>query len=179
MANESKNKLTRPLERNFSLTRFTVFKAALVTIMKLIFLLLLFSRLAVAEDDKEFPETVWSESEKALSCSPKTIIMGESVEVKPGGHHGKELAVYRHEDDTWLFMVVGFPPEEMNSLMTPEAFKVAKSFTITKDTTGFSWGSGGGNERIFSRPGKYTFYVSEILESEIGGYKCDILVKGH
>jgi hypothetical protein len=111
-----------------------------------------------------------------ISCSPLTIRSGEPVTVKLGANHGKELAIKRIEGNVSLFMVMGTPPDEMKSLMTPNEFKDLQEFQITKDTTGFRWEVNGYNEYVFSISGYYEIYVSEILESEVGGYKCDIRV---
>ncbi|WP_226705018.1 hypothetical protein [Microbulbifer elongatus] len=144
-----------------------------------LFIALAFSFQVSATEDPEILETVWHKSESELSCSSTELNPSETLQVKLGGHHGSELAVYRHDDNLWLFMVVGSPPTGMVSLMSPQEFEGAKSFVISPKTTGYRWDSVGANEVIFSKPGKYTLYVSENLESELGGYKCDLVVKNH
>ena len=67
----------------------------------------------------------------------------------------------------------------MISLMSPLEFEDVNAIEITPVTTGFRWDSEGGNETIFSKPGKYTLYVSTNLESEDGGYRCELVVKNH
>ncbi len=114
-----------------------------------------------------------------VSCVPRELNLGESLQVKFGEHHGKELAVYRHEENLWLFLVVGTQPSEMISLMSPLEFEGVNAIEITPVTTGYRWDSKGGNEAIFSTPGKYTLYVSSNLESEEGGYKCELIVENH
>ena len=146
---------------------------------RVLFLAFAFSFQVSATEEPEVPETIWYESKAAVSCTPKELNPSETLRVKLVGHHGSELAVYRYDENLWLFMVVGSPPTSMVSLMSPQELEVAKSFEITPKTTGYRWDSMGGNEVIFSRPGKYTLHVSEALESELGGYKCELVVKNH
>ena len=54
-------------------------------------------------EESEAPETIWIESDKMVSCVPRELNLGESLQVKLGEHHSKELAVYRHEENLWLF----------------------------------------------------------------------------
>jgi hypothetical protein len=37
---------------------------------------------------------------------------------------------------------------------------------------------GGDNSRVFTKPGRYTVYSSENLESEEPGYRCEIRYTG-
>jgi hypothetical protein len=124
-------------------------------------------------------EEVWLEDPNVLSCSPNVLTIGKKLEIKLGPNHGKELAATRHSENLPFFLVVQSPPIEMVSLMSREEFEEAKKVTITSQTIGFRWDVKGGNEAVFSQPGLYTLYVSEVLESEIGGYKCSITVKNH
>jgi hypothetical protein len=84
---------------------------------------------------------------------------GEILNISLGPNHGKELAIRRHSDDVWYFLVVGSPPADMVSLMTPSEFSIAKSIKIGPKTTGYKWTCEGGNEISFSEPGMYTIYV--------------------
>lgn len=138
----------------------------------------LMSMQGIAEESKA-PETTWLESDKMVSCIPSELNLGESLQVKFGEQHGKELAVYRHEDNLWFFLVVGSPPSEMISLMSALEFEGVNAIEITPVTTGYRWDSKGGNEAIFSKSGKYTLYVGANLESEDGGYKCELTVNSH
>ena len=67
----------------------------------------------------------------------------------------------------------------MNSLMSPSELKSTKVLSLNSETTGFRWEYNGYNEKIFTVSGKYTLYNSDTLESEVGGYKCDIVVTGN
>ena len=130
-------------------------------------------------EESEAPEAIWIESDDMLSCTPRMLSRGDVLRVNLSGHHGKELALYRHDENLWLFLVVGAPPSTMKSLMSSEQFESAKEIEIAPTTTGYRWDNKGGNKTIFSKPGKYTLYVSENLESEEGGYKCELFVKNH
>ncbi|WP_299947856.1 hypothetical protein [uncultured Microbulbifer sp.] len=131
--------------------------------------------LTVSADEPEVPETIWIQSDKVVSCHPSEFKPSDTLQVKLGKWHGKELAVYRHDENLWLFMVVSSPPLGMISLMTPKEFESAKSFEITPSTRGYRRD----NEEVFSKSGNYTLYVSQNLESEDGGYKCELIVKNH
>ena len=117
---------------------------------------------------------LWVEDESIVSCEPRVLRKGETLTIKLGIGHGKELAILRESDKRWYFLVVKEPPKEMKSLMTPDEFKKTKTVTINTETVGFPWEVNPKNEVIFEQPGKYIIFVSEILESEVGGYKCPI-----
>jgi len=134
---------------------------------------------AFSEEAEDIPETIWLADEAALKCSPKIVNIGGEVVLTLGPNHGNELAIYRESEELWLFLVVGSPPEGMSSLMPPKEFASVSTVAIGATTTGFRWDVVGGNEVVFKKPGKYTVYVSENLESEYGGYKCELLVKNH
>jgi hypothetical protein len=144
-----------------------------------LFLLLLIPFVSVASQETEAPETVWVESPKHFNCAPSEITIKGSVSISLGENSFEELAIFRESDSTWLFLVVGSAPNEMNSLMSPSELKSTNVVSLNPETTGFRWETNGYNEKIFTAPGKYTVYNSDILESEVGGYKCDIVVIGN
>jgi len=144
----------------------------------LFFIFVFISSHGIAEES-EAPEAIWIESDEMVSCTPCMLSRGDVLRVNLSGHHGKELALYRHDENLWLFLVVGSPQATMKSLMFSQQFARAKAIEIASTTTGYRWDNKGGNETIFSKPGKYTLYVSENLESEEGGYKCELFVKNH
>jgi hypothetical protein len=131
---------------------------------------------SIAFSSSDDLETPWTESSSMLDCSPDTLAIGETLTITLGKNHGKELAVLKHNDNTWHFMVVGLPPGDMKSLMSPAQFKEIKAIKITPETTAYEWSKDGKNKILFSAPGMYSFYVSEILESEVGGYVCHVQV---
>jgi hypothetical protein len=121
-------------------------------------------------------ETPWTELKAMLDCSPDTLALGETLTITLGINHGKELAVSKHNDNSWHFMVVGLPPDDMKSFMSPAEYKEAKTIKISTETTAYEWKHDGKNEINISAPGRYSFYVSDILESEVGGYVCHVQV---
>ncbi len=144
-----------------------------------IFFLLLISFPSAASEESEAPETIWVESSKNFECAPREVSLKGNVTIYLGENTFKELAVFREPDSTWLFLVVRSAPKEMNSLMSPAELKSTKELILTSDTTGFRWEARGYNEKIFTIPGKYTVYNSDTLESDVGGYKCEIVISGN
>lgn len=141
---------------------------------KYLFLLVSFTCLAI--QGNESPETVWAYSPKHFDCSPNEISVNGSVSIMFGENSFKELAIYREPDSTWLFLVVDSAPKEMKSLMSTSQLKATSLVSLTPETKGFRWEANGFNEILFTVPGKYTLYNSDNLESEMGGYKCDIVI---
>ena len=144
-----------------------------------ILILLLSPFASLGSQESEAPETVWVESPKHFNCNPSEISFKDSISISLGESSFDELAIFRESDKTWLFLVVGGAPEEMNSLMSPSELKSTKVLSLNSETTGFRWEYNGYNEKIFTVSGKYTVYNSDTLESEVGGYKCDIVVTGN
>ena len=131
---------------------------------------------SIAFSSSDDLETPWTELSSMLDCNPDTLAIGETLTITLGNNHGKELAVLKHNDNTWHFMVVGIPPDDMKSFMSPVQFKEIRAFKITPETTAYEWTKEGKNKIIISAPGMYSFYVSETLESELGGYVCHVQV---
>lgn len=124
--------------------------------------------------EAETMEEIWFIDDNVVSCEPKILREGQTLVISLGENHGKELAIIRDSDKRAYFLIVGLPPKEMKSLMTPAEFEKASSVTIDENTVGLPWEANSVNEPIFVEPGSYTILVSDILESEIGGYKCSI-----
>src|SRR4051812_12505900 len=120
---------------------------------------------AIAQDDSD-----WRDSPKVLACSPKLLKKGGTLTLTLGPHHGAELAIRRTGTSDWYFIVTGGPGKQ--KFMTPRAFKAARRVTLTDTIEGAA--DSGKNERVFSKPGRYTIYISDKLESEAGGNICTI-----
>ena len=125
----------------------------------------------------DYEPAVWSTNKDVLDCSPRTVVPTGTLTLKLGDGHGDELAVRRVSDNAWFFLVVGMPTEGESQLMTTEEFAQAKLVRIHGDFK--STAAPGKPEPVFSRPGKYEIYVSDVLESEIGGHRCSFVVKAH
>jgi len=116
---------------------------------------------AMADDD-------WQNDPKVLACAPHTLKAGGTVTLLLGPNHGAEMAVRRTGTRDWYFVVTG----DDKGAKAAQAFKAARRFTLNEATLGA--GDSGRRERIFSRPGRYTVYISDKLESEAGGNICTI-----
>lgn len=117
---------------------------------------------------------IWKEDRKVLACSPTNLGPSDTLVLTLGRKHGFELAITRRADNIPFFLVVSAPPTDMKSLMSPDEFAKARRVTFKTTNTGYAWVKDGGNERVFTAPGKYTVSVSEVLESERGGYICTV-----
>jgi hypothetical protein len=118
-------------------------------------------------------ETVWLTDKRMLSCSPSRLHSAGVLTLNLGPGHGRELGVRRHSDDTWYFLIVGDPPEKSKTFMTPETFEAKRQVEIPASSITTEWVTGE-DALIFSSSGKYSFYVSDNLESEASGYMCTI-----
>lgn len=123
-----------------------------------------------AAQGEDYQPAEWFIDKHVLSCSPTTLSSSDTLVLNLGPGHGRELALRRVSDNTWYFLVVGLPGEDEPQLMTPDQFAAAKRVEIP--ATFQSSTSGGPLEPILNRPGKYEVYVSDILESEVGGHVC-------
>jgi hypothetical protein len=118
----------------------------------------------------DYQPAEWFTDNRVLSCSPKTLSASDTLVLNLGPGHGRELAIRRVSDNTWYFLVVGLPSEDEPQLMTPDQFAAAKRVEIPASFQART--SGGPLEPVLNRPGRYEAYVSDILESEVGGHIC-------
>ena len=122
----------------------------------------------------DYEPAVWMSDKRVLACSPARIEQRGTVTLKLGKGHGSELGVRRASDNTWFFLVVGMPSEDDPQLMTTDEFASATRVQIHGDFKSRS--APGKLEEIFAQSGKYEIYVSDVLESEEGGYRCSVKV---
>jgi hypothetical protein len=115
---------------------------------------------------------LWRTDAKVLSCAPKVLRAGGTLSIALGPGHGSEMAIHRHSDNVYFFIVVRQPPVDMVSLMSPEEFAKARRTSLSAASTGYAWVHGLGQEPIFTTSGRYSVKTSETLESERGGYRC-------
>jgi hypothetical protein len=125
----------------------------------------------------DYEPGVWSTNKNVLDCSQNTVAPDGTLTLKLGKGHGDELAVRRVADNAWFFLVVGMPPDEEPQLMETEEFALAKQVQIHGHFKSTS--APGKLEEIFSRQGKYEIYVSDMLESEVGGFRCSFVVEAY
>lgn len=142
--------------------------------MSILLAVLLLAQTSGADD---YEPAYWVSDNRVLSCAPKVLSRSDTLVLKLGVGHGRELAIRRVSDNRWYFLVVGMPEQNEPQLMTPEEFAGARRVAIPaafKTRT-----SGGSLEAVLSRPGTHEVYVSDILESEVGGHICSFNYKGH
>jgi hypothetical protein len=137
--------------------------------------LLLAITLSQATASDGYEPAVWSSNRNVLACSPRSVSTDGTLTLKLGKGHGDELGVRRVADNAWFFLVVGEPSENEPQLMTPEEFALATQIQVRGDQEFKS--AADRLEKLFAKPGKYEIYVSDVLESEVGGYRCGFTVK--
>lgn len=119
-------------------------------------------------------ENAWQNNPSKLACSPRVLHSNDTLTLTLGSMHGSELAIMRKSDGIAYFLVVGSPPSNMTPLMTTTEFSKAKEVKISAKTEAFPWVAEASKEAIFTRSGTYTIQVSNNLESDEGGYICNI-----
>jgi hypothetical protein len=62
--------------------------------------------------------------------------------------------------------------------MTPEEFSIATRVEIPASFITRAWAVGAALEPVLHLPGPYEAYVSDILESEVGGHVCSFNYTG-
>jgi len=117
----------------------------------------------------------WLRDESVLSCTPETLRAGQTLTVRLGPNHGRELSVVRQSDGVGFMLVVGSPPPDVLQLMTTEEFARARTLEIQTTLRATPWVAESRlNEVIFSSTGEYRILVSESLVSERGGHWCRV-----
>jgi hypothetical protein len=116
---------------------------------------------------------VFSVSDSALACSPSVAKVGSALNLRLATGHGRELAVRRLADNAWFFLVVSGSSPGEPQLMSVDTFSAARSVTVPATVISIPSGKQS-PERVFSEPGKYEVYVSDNLESEVGGFMCTV-----
>lgn len=112
----------------------------------------------------------WFADDRVLSCFPATLATSDTLVLTLGPGHGRELAIRRVSDNAWYFLVVGLPADDEPQLMSPERFEAARRVEIP---AAFPVRAAGGPlEPMLDQPGKYETYVSDNLESKMGGHVC-------
>ena len=137
---------------------------------------LLLASHALAAGDYQPAE--WHSDDRVLSCAPKTVPADGTLVLTLGPGHGRELAVRRVSDGAWFFLVVGAPPYDVPQLMTTDEFAAAARVEIPASFQTRAWAVGAVMEPLLRHPGEYELYVSDILESEVGGYACGFSYQG-
>ena len=122
-------------------------------------------------------EAPWSTNPRVLACAPEVLRPPAPLVLSLGPGHGRELAIRRVADDRWYFLVVQQPLEGTPLLMTPEAFTRAKRVEVPMSFEGRA-SVESPLAPVFRTPGAYEVYVSDALESDLGGHVCKIEYRG-
>jgi len=136
---------------------------------------LLFAGQATELDGYEPAE--WLTDSSVLACSPAFLSASDTLVLTLGRGHGRELAIRRISGNSWYFLVVALPSTNEPQLMTPQQFAAARRVEIPATFKGRA--SGGPIEPVLNQPGQYEAYVSDVLESEVGGHVCRFQLHGH
>jgi hypothetical protein len=113
---------------------------------------------------------------RVLRCSPASFGGGDTLKLSLGKRHGQELGIERVADKSFYSLIVTSSAGQVRELMPSSAFQSARRLRLSSSIVGSKWD--GTAERVFSRPGRYTIYVSDNLESEAGGHKCEVVYRG-
>lgn len=119
-------------------------------------------------------QNIWQSNSSKLVCSPRVLHSNDTLTLTLGSMHGSELAIRRKSDEVPFFLVVGSPPSNMTPLMTTNEFSKTKEVKISAKIEGLPFVYDSKKEPIFTKSGTYTIQVSNNLESEEGGYYCNI-----
>ena len=137
---------------------------------KILALVTLLTFFSVSAEESEAPETVYFLDDSEFMCIPVNAKFGDEITLTKKNSNLSELAVFREGSDTSHFIIIGSPPDGMTNLITPSELAAKNELTLnTARLTGLEWKVGAKQELIFNKSGKYTFYISPTLESDIGG----------
>lgn len=119
-------------------------------------------------------QSIWQNNPSKLACSPHVLHPKGTLKLTLGSMHGSELAIKRKGDGITFFLVVGNPPSYMVPLMTTSEFSKTKELKLSANIEAFPWVNDSKKESVFTKSGDYTIQISNNLESEEGGYYCNI-----
>ena len=129
-----------------------------------------------AEERTDFD--IWVDDPKVFQCQPESLYVGYALEVKLAKDHPKEFGVESHDKNEWYALVMADPPKGAKLLMSTQEFAQTTHLVLPPGTNGATFAESAINRVLFSKPGRYTLYLSNVLESDIGGYKCSVNVLG-
>jgi hypothetical protein len=132
---------------------------------------------ALASTEADYLKTEWRVDEAKLSCTPKRLGPTDTLIINMPVPHFKELAVYYPKSRRWWFLVY-FPDSstsESKPIMPSSEFVKTPVVKLkVSEAKGTLWVGKTEDEHIFVEPGTYSIFLSDILESEVGGYTCTV-----
>ena len=119
-------------------------------------------------------EATFVVAKQIFDCSPKTLQSGQTLTLTMDdtGVHGSELSIRRLKGNVWYDLVAYDP--EVKSLMSTEEYASARHVEISTTITASREAPGAPIERVFSKAGRYILYSSTNMQSEEGGYICNV-----
>lgn len=134
---------------------------------------LLVSAMLALATPSEGDSTPWSTNPCVLACAPEVLRSPAPLVLSLGPGHGRELAIRRVADDAWYFLIVDQPLEGTPLLMTPAAFARAERVEVPTSFEGRA-SLESPLAPVFGAAGAYEVYVSDALESDLGGHVCEV-----
>lgn len=137
--------------------------------------LLVASSAAAADEGPGIP---WSELSKAFSCTPSSVRGDARIQLRKADGTGGELGVVTPRGD-YAFLVLADGTADAAGI-DAAGFAAARSLSIDTGTlmARLADAEGGGRQRVFQAPGVYTFQLSNVLESDEGGFACRVRYGG-
>jgi hypothetical protein len=138
-------------------------------------MIMLSAALALAFASVEASAGEFVSDPSVLACTPARVTQADTVVITKRSSTLRELAVRGPHSARVHFLVVSSPPPEMPHLLTSEEFSQRTVFELSvSGLVGLEWIKGAAPERVFTRPGIYTFLSSSTLESDVGGVECQV-----
>ena len=132
---------------------------------------ILSSTACIASDSVETP---WTHADKVFSCAVHASEHKQVVRLNKRPSSGGELGVETPDGDFFFMVPVDAATTGMPNL-DAEEFSRMTSLDLDPDSLIGTSSRHESRAKVFARPGKYTFYLSDNLESEEGGYTCDVM----
>ena len=108
-----------------------------------------------------------------FTCSPKEVNRGDTIVLTFQVPHGQDLAVLT-PDKKFVHIVYG----PSGGIAEPDEFRSMKTLEINTETHTGWLDEDNPDAPVFRKPGKYTFLLSDNLESEDYGHtECAIVLK--
>ena len=128
------------------------------------------SSVAVANDGD------WRQDPEMLLCEPRELTLGQELTLRLGKQHPSELAITRDADGKYFFLVSKSDALTSPQLMTAPAFKTTRDVVLPGRLQAITGTYGERPTVVFDRVGTYRVLLSNALESEEGGFFCEVKV---
>jgi hypothetical protein len=150
-------------------------------LLKLAFLTSTFALFAFSQDVvfKFSPDSVYRPSRNVrFKCSPDTVWLGDTLTLKMSVPHGGDLGMTTPQKEFYFLVQRAETESPPRSILPSEQFETLRELKIITDKTKMWLYVAGSTENqiAFSRTGKYTFRLSDNLETDDGTpvFKCSV-----